>query len=51
MQSSLRQKLVGMALDARDQAYAAYSNYKVGAVNQTAAAEIFTGDWPDHWSA
>lgn len=43
MQSSLEQKLVGMAQAARDQAYAAYSNYKVGAALLTEDGEIFTG--------
>ena len=37
------QELVGVALAARDQAYAPYSNYPVGAALLTEDGEIFTG--------
>ncbi len=42
MQSSVK-KLVEMAHSARDQAYAPYSNYSVGAALLTEDGEIFTG--------
>ena len=37
------QKLVEMAQSAREQAYAPYSNYRVGAALLTESGEIFTG--------
>jgi cytidine deaminase len=43
LQSSSAKKLVEMALSIRKQAYAPYSNYRVGAALLTEDDEIFTG--------
>jgi len=39
----LRGKLIKLALEARERAYAPYSNYKVGAALITASGKFFTG--------
>ena len=43
MEKALQQKLIDAALEARENAYAPYSGYKVGAALLTAEGEIFTG--------
>jgi cytidine deaminase len=39
----LRSKLIGLATDAREQAYAPYSNYKVGAALLTSSGRYYAG--------
>ena len=41
--SELRSRLVQLALEAREQAYAPYSNYRVGAALVTSTGRFFTG--------
>lgn len=41
--NELRQKLVHMAMEVRELAYAPYSNYRVGAALITRSGKIFTG--------
>ena len=41
--NELRSKLIKLALDARERAYAPYSNYRVGAALITASGKFFTG--------
>src|SRR4030067_357958 len=41
--SELRSRLVQLALEARKQAYAPYSNYRVGAALVTSTGRFFTG--------
>ena len=43
MNSKLKKQLVSAALTARENAYAPYSNYKVGAAILTADGKIYTG--------
>lgn len=39
----LRTKLIQLAIEARQRAYAPYSNYRVGAATLTASGKFFTG--------
>ena len=41
--NELRARLVQLALEARERAYAPYSNYRVGAAALTASGRFFTG--------
>ena len=41
--SEVRKQLIDMALQARQYAYAAYSNYRVGAALLTTSGRVFTG--------
>jgi cytidine deaminase len=43
LSSELRQKLIGLAREAREKAYAPYSSYPVGAALLTASGKFFTG--------
>jgi cytidine deaminase len=41
--NELRSRLVELAMEARERAYAPYSNYKVGAALATSSGKFFTG--------
>jgi cytidine deaminase len=43
LSSELRQKLIDLAQEAREKAYAPYSSYRVGAALLTASGKFFTG--------
>ena len=43
LSNELRQKLIGLARQAREKAYAPYSGYQVGAALLTTSGKIFTG--------
>ncbi|MFH1453585.1 MAG: cytidine deaminase [Armatimonadota bacterium] len=43
MKNKLTEKLINLAFEARENAYAPYSNYKVGAALITSSEKIYTG--------
>ena len=43
LSNEVRQKLIGLAQQAREKAYAPYSSYQVGAALLTASGKFFTG--------